>query len=161
MNHSVDAAEVNECTVGSKRLNFALEYVAHLNVLPELSSCCVLLSGENSLDRTYSLASLLVYFDHLELNGLLEELLELLVTTHSSLRCRDKYSYAVGKNDNAALYNVCYNAFKNSALFLSLCDLVKALKSVNLLLGELNDALAVVDLCNDELNLVADLPSTL
>ena len=73
MNHSVDSAEVYECTVVSDGLNFALELVADLNCFPELSLGSVLFSVENSLDRADCLEFLFVDLNDLELNCLLEE----------------------------------------------------------------------------------------
>jgi len=158
MNHSVNTAEVYEYAVAFHGLNFASEFLANFEFFPELSLNSVENFSFSSSDRTNNSASAFVYFENLEVNFLLKDIVKLSALGNACLRCGDKYSCAIfACNDNAALNNSSYNALDRSVFVLSLDDFFDACLCVNLLLGEVYVAVSVVDFCNDTVDNIANL----
>ena len=112
MDHAEHAAKINKRTVACERLDNALVTLANLALCPKRLALSSSLLLEHAADRTDGslVSSALRNLDKSEINVLTYKILKALVSCCSCLRSRDKYSYAVIKNDNAALYSLCYLA---------------------------------------------------
>ena len=158
---TVNRTDVNEYAVVLDGANLALELLANLNGLPELSSLSVANLSCSLADRADYSVALLVDLDNLELNGLLNQVLKLAASRNASLGSRDKYSGAVSYDDHAALDCLCNYTLKSFVRFLACSDLLHAQCGINALLGQENNALRIVYLCYDSVDLVADLNDVL
>ena len=158
---AVNRTDVNEYAVVLDGANLALELLTNLNVLPELSSLSVANLSGSLTDRTNNSVALLVDLDYLELYGLLNQILKLAASRNAGLGSRDKYSCAVSYNDHAALDCLCNHALESLVSFLGCGDLLHAQRGIYSLLGEEYNTLRIVYLCNDSVDLVADLNDVL
>ena len=156
MNHTVDAAQIYECTVAGQGLDFALVGLADFGSFPESFLCSVLFSLQNSLDGADSPSAVFVDFQNDETLGGLYQRIHLCTSRQTALRCRNEYANAGIVDDNAALDRCTDSAFQNSFLILGLDDFLKALHLVDLLLGQGNDTFLIVDLGNNQIQNIAD-----
>ena len=157
MNHTVNAADIDECTVAGQGLDDAVVLLADLDLVPDGLDALAALSLCNAADGAdYSLAGLVDLGD-LEANGLLDELAQLCIAGQIGLGCGDEHADALDIDNNAALVLAGDNALEDCAGLGGLFDIVPALCSVKTLLGEHNGAFDIVDSDNNCFNGVADL----
>ena len=155
VDHAVNAAQINKGTVIGQALHLAVVYLANLNALPELVLQGLLLILENGTDGADSSSSLTVVFQDLEANGLLEQILKIIVSGTSSLRSGNEYLHAIGENQNTAANHFGYNAFQNLAALAGFSNLLEAGNGIETLLGKHYSAFHIVDAQDNQVQLVA------
>ena len=144
MNHTINTANINKCTVRSERFHNTGILLAYFGICPEFFCLLLTLVIENGTNRTYGTSSLLCYFNNTERNFLLKKSVKAFTSCSSCLRSRDKYSYTVGYSDKTALNDFGNNTCDNTLFFFSLNDRVPTLLSIKTLFGEKNSTFLIV-----------------
>ena len=155
VNHSVHAADVDECAVVGKRLDGAGILLTDLSLCPEsfLSGLSLLL--EDGTDGADSSSLVVVDLDDAELDVLSQKAVKRLAARCGCKRTGDENANAVGNSDNAALDNIGDNAFEDLIGLSRVSDIAPCLHSVITALGKHNGALCIVGLHDDKADLVA------
>ena len=96
-----------------------------------------------------------------ELDGLLDQLAQIAALGNAGLRGRHEHTDALDIDDNTALVLFGDNAFKHVLGFDRVLDLFPSLAGFQTLLGQADDAFAVVDVHDNSFDLVADLDQIL
>ena len=157
VNHAEHAAEVNKCAVACKWLNNALVTLANFAGFPEFFTLSSSLLLEYAADWTdsSSASAVLWNFDKSEINILTYEVFKALFTSCCCLWCRDKDSWAVVKNDYAAL-NCLSNLAGENLLWLCLFfELFPTLLCIYSALWKHDSAFLIIGLHNKKLNNIA------
>ena len=152
---TVHTADIDECTVRSQALDNAGVGLAHLNVCPELFTLCLVLLSGHLVDAADDLAAGALGDN--QLNVLANQSGVVLITAHSSLRTRNEHLDALDVDHNAALVELGDVALDDLAGLSGLSDLFHALARCELLAGELDDAILIHNLLDDEVQLIANL----
>ena len=107
MNHTINTAQVNKCTVSSQRFYNTFILFAFFGSFPEF--ICQLFSFvfQYCTDRTNSTATRTVYFNNAEVNLFFQQVLQWFTTCSSCLGSRNKYSYTVGNCNYTAFDYFC------------------------------------------------------
>ena len=101
VNHTVNTAEVNECTVCSKVLNSTLIVLALFDCCPESIFLCLALLTEYGTDRSICLMALLVDVNNLYSLSCANESGEIAALGYTAERCGNEYANAVEIDKNA------------------------------------------------------------
>ena len=152
---AVNTTDVNECTIRGQALDNAGVGLAHLNVCPELLALCLVLLSGHLVDAAHDLAARALGDD--QLNVLADQSSVVLVAAHSGLRTGNEHLDTLDVNDNAALIELGNIALDDFTGFCCLGDLFHALARCELLAGELDDAILIHNLLDDEVQLIANL----
>ncbi len=157
MDHTVNAADIDECAVAGEGLDNALVLLADLDLVPDGLSALTALSLRDTADGADNALASLVDLSDLEADSLLEEPRQIGLTREIGLRGGNEHAHALDHDDNAALVLFGDNAFENGAVVNCGLDVIPHLRRVETLLGELCGTLNVIDSDNNSLDGVADL----
>ena len=152
---AVHTADIDECTVRGQALDNAGVGLAHLDICPELLTLCLVLLSGDLVDAADDLAAGALGNDQLDM--LANQSSVVLVTAHRGLRTGNEHLNTLDVDDNAALVELGDIALDDLAGFSSLGDLFHALARCELLAGELDDAILIHNLLDDEVQLIANL----
>ena len=157
VNHTVNAADINERTVRSKVLNGTHEVLTNLELSPSSLFTSLLFFYEKHLDRTKSL--LLFGIKLKELNSLssTNESGEIAALSYTGLRCRYEYGVAASGEDYTTLNYGNNLALENFAVIESVLENNPAVVSVYSFLGHGSDALAILNSDNEYFDFVTNL----
>jgi hypothetical protein len=157
MNHTVNAAEVNECTVRHEGLDNTVKFLASFHFSPE---CCFLFlafCAENFTDGCNSTSSLFVDVDDLDvLDGALQ-FLQVSFSGQTGVGCGNKNAKTLDEDDNALFEAVNNLTLENGAVCMCSNDFVPVVCIVNLLLGQGSNTVDVADADCDCFDFIADL----
>ena len=155
VNHAVHAADVDECTVGSQRLDNTLVVLVHFDVIPDLLALCCPFFIQDGADGTDHAAACSVHFGDVQANGGAHQLGHGLIAAQAGLRSGDKDTDALDHDDNAALVFFFDNAFQHGLVFPCFFDGLPVLHTVQTLLGQGHNAVLIVDTHDIGFDLIA------
>ena len=118
--HTVNAAEVNECTVGSEVLNGTLIVLALFNGCPECIFLSLALLAEYGTDRSICSVALLVDVDDLYSLGGADERLKIAALRYAAERSGDEYANT-GKGDQNPALNSLWSQLSSVSHFITGC----------------------------------------
>ncbi len=157
VDHAVDAADVDESTIGSEGFDDAGEGLTFFRSLPELLAGRLALFLENVSDGTNSTFSRLGKLDDLETNAGVAQVFEGLASAGSGKRTGDEDAGTlIGGGDDAALVDVGDGTFDDGTLFSSSLQLAPGVGAVETFLGQHDGAFGVVGLHDDAVDGVAN-----
>ena len=134
MNHTVNATNVNECTVGCKRTNCTCVLLAFFNTCPEFFYLCALSCVKNNTDRADSSLALFLDFNDLEVNCLTNKSCEVCILSKTGMRCGNEYVCCANLNCEAAFNCFKYLTGNNFATILKSNDVLPMSVGVSSLL---------------------------
>ena len=143
VNHTVNAAEVNECAVGSNALNLTGVVLAYFDVSPEVFEKSFSFFSCDYADRTDCALSVFLDFNDFEFLLGAYDALKIAVLGNVGLGSGDEDLLRKSNCDNAALNCFGDLAFENFFVFFSSNDLVPVVVCVNFLLGKSSDTVEV------------------
>ena len=159
VDHAVDAADVDECTVAGHGLHDTVVLCPDFDLVPNCLGTLTAFLLHNGTDGADNTLAGTVELGDLDTNLLLEELSHVGFLGQTALGCGNEYTNALYRDDNAALVDLGDGAFENAAVFGSFLNVSPALCSVKTLLGEHYGAFNVVHTDNDCLDGVTDFDS--
>ena len=156
VDHAVDAADVDERTIGSEGFDDAGEGLTFFSSLPELLAGRLALFLENVSDGTNSTFSRLGKLDDLEADAGVAKVFQGLASAGSSKRAGDEDAGTlVGGGDDAALVDVGDSTFDDGTFLSSGLQLAPGIGAVETFLGQHDGAFGVVGLHDDAVDGVA------
>ena len=159
MDHAVHAADVDECAVAGQGLDGAVILLADLDLAPDLLLCGLALLRSDGTDGADDAAAGTVDLGDAQLDVLLQKLAQIAALGNAGLGSRNEHADALDIDDDAALVLLGDDAFDDVLVLSRSFDLFPCLACFQTLLGQTDDAFAVVDMDNDCFNLIADLDS--
>ena len=156
MNHAVDAADIDECTVRSHALDSAVIFLTFFNVVPDCFSSSFALALQYSANGTDNTFAALVYFRDNETYGGTDHSAQICFSGLTGLRCRYEYPCTLDVNNDTALVNFGYIAFYDFTGFLSGLDNSPALGGIQTTFGQGYGSFYVINTCNDCFNGIAN-----
>ena len=157
MYHTVHTADVHKHAIGSHGLDSAGVVLAHFDVGPHL--CLSGLAGLllHGTDGTHHTAAGTVDLSNAQLDLLLDHRGQVSAPGHAALRSGDEYPDTLDGSHQAALVLLSNDALQDGLLLHGLLNVLPDLNSIQTLLGQLGEALHVVDTDNVGLDLVTHL----
>ena len=159
MNHAVHAADIDKRAVGGQGLDNAGIVLADLDFAPDLLLSGLALLGSDGTDGADHTAA--VDLGNTELDLALDERAQIAALGNVGLGSGNEHADALHIDDNAALVLFGDNAFHDLAALNGSLDLFPSLACFQTLLGQTDNTLAVVDVNDNSLDLIADLDKIL
>ena len=156
VHHAVNAADVNERTVGRQGLDNAVIVLADLDLAPDLLGALAALLLGDSADGADNTLTAAVDLGDLQTHGLADELGHGRVLRQAGLGSGHEHTDALDGHNDAALVVLGDLSFNDLAALLRLFNGGPVLHGVQTLLGEHRSAFDIVDAHNARLDAVAD-----
>ena len=156
VDHAVNAADVDERTIGRQGLDNTVIVLADLDLAPDLLGALAALLLGDGTDGTDDALAAAVDLGDLQTHSLADELGHGSVLRQAGLGSGHKHADALDGHNDAALVVLGNFALDDLAALLRLFNGSPVLHGIETLLGEHRSALNVVDADNARLNGVAD-----
>src|SRR5690606_36500906 len=153
----VEPAQIDECTEVGHVLHDAVAYLPDQQLLHQLLALALALLLEDHAAAHDDVATALVQLDDLEVERLADQVLDVRHTTQRNLRTGQERVHAHQVDRDATLDLAGQRARDLVVLLVRRLDLLPDAQEVSLLLGQHDDALGVLEVLQEDLDLVARL----